>query len=87
MTYSADLRWRVVWALEIDGDSVPAIAERLFVNTRFCQRVLACFRVHNDVFKPNRRSAHDQPPIEQKRSAARRPLARATKPGILAVCA
>ena len=52
--FDACLRWRVVWAVTLDGISLNRIADTpLRVSHRTAQRIMKCFKEHGDVWPPS----------------------------------
>lgn len=46
---STDLRWRVVWARDLDGKALPQIARDLHIGEKTVRRILKRFDVTGDV--------------------------------------
>ena len=52
--FDACLRWRVVWAVTLDGISLMKIPDTpLRVSLRTAQRIMKCFKAHRDVWPPS----------------------------------
>ena len=51
--FDACLRWRVVWAVLLDGISPKKMSDTpLRVSSRTAQRIMKCFKEHGDVWPP-----------------------------------
>ena len=52
--FDACLRWRVVWAVMLDGIDLVKIPDTpLRVSLRTAQRIIGCFKAHRDVWPPS----------------------------------